>query len=79
MRGHEYFISTKFGEYPSSDFVVKADYVFPYIGSVPVDFLHPTFRVAHTKRDVISILMNKSTNINMYIIKKIISCKFILC
>ena len=33
VRGHEYFISTKFGEYPSStsDNVVKADYVFPYI------------------------------------------------
>ena len=31
VRGHEYFIPTKFGEYPSSDSVVKADYVFPYI------------------------------------------------
>ena len=29
--GHEYFIPTKFGEYPSSDSVVKADYGFPYI------------------------------------------------
>ena len=29
--GHEYFIPTKFGKYPSSDSVVKADYVFPYI------------------------------------------------
>ena len=29
--GHEYFTPTKFGEYPSSDSVVKADYVFPYI------------------------------------------------
>ena len=46
------------------------------IGSVPVDFLRPKFRVAHTKDDVISILMNKYTYINMYII---ISCKFILC
>ena len=27
----EYFIPTKFGEYPSSDSVVKSDYVFPYI------------------------------------------------
>ena len=50
-----------------------------YIGSVPVDFLRPKFRVAHTKHDVISILMNKYTYINMYIIKKIISCIFILC
>ena len=48
------------------------------LGTVPVDFLHPKFRVAHTKHDVISILMNKYTYINMYIIKKIISCKFIL-
>ena len=39
-------------------------------GSVPVDFLRPKFRVAHTKHDVISILMNKYTYINMYIIKK---------
>ena len=29
--GHEYFITTKHGKYPSSDSVVKADYVFPYI------------------------------------------------
>ena len=29
--GHEYFIPTKFGKYTSSDSVVKADYVFPYI------------------------------------------------
>ena len=29
--GHEYFIPTKFGKYPSSNSVVKADYVFPYI------------------------------------------------
>ena len=49
------------------------------VGSVPVDFLRPKFRVAHTKHDVISILMNEYTNINMYIIKKIISCIFILC
>ena len=27
-RGLEYFIPTKFGEYPSSDSVVKSDYVF---------------------------------------------------
>ena len=26
-----------------------------YLGSVPVDFLRPKFRVAHTKHDVISI------------------------
>ena len=31
VRGHEYFIPTKFGKYPSSDSVVKADSVFPYI------------------------------------------------
>ena len=49
------------------------------VGSVPVDFLRPKFGVAHTKHDVISILMNKYTYINMYIIKKIISCIFILC
>ena len=30
-RGLEYFIPTKFGEYPSSDSVVKSDYLFPYI------------------------------------------------
>ena len=48
------------------------------IGSVPVDFLCPKFRVAHTKDDVISILMHKYTYTNMYIIKKIISCRFIL-
>ena len=51
------------------------------LGSVPVDFLRPKLRVEHTKDDVISILMNKYTytNTSMYIIKKIISCKFILC
>ena len=38
------------------------------LGSVPVDFLRSKFRVAHTKHDVISILMNKYTYINMYII-----------
>ena len=31
VRGQEYFIPTKFGKYPSSDSVVKADYVFQYI------------------------------------------------
>ena len=29
--GHEYFIPAKLDKYPSSDSVVKADYVFPYI------------------------------------------------
>ena len=48
-------------------------------GSVPVDFLRLKFRVGHTKHDVINILMNKYTYIDMYIIKKIISCIFILC
>ena len=28
---HEYFILTKFSKYPSSDYVVKADYVSLYI------------------------------------------------
>ena len=50
----------------------------PPRGSVPVDFLRPKFRVAHTKDDVISILMHKYTYTIMYIIKKIISCGFIL-
>ena len=36
-----------------------------YKGSRFVDFLRPTFRVAHTKNDVISILINKYTYINM--------------
>ena len=49
------------------------------IGSVPVDFLRPKFRVAHTKHDVISILMNEYTYRNMYIIKKVMFCIFILC
>ena len=48
-----------------------------YFGSFPVDFLRPKFRVAPTKHDVISILMNEYSYINMYIIKKIISCIFI--
>ena len=29
--GHEYFIPTKFGKYPSRNSVVKAYYVFQYI------------------------------------------------
>ena len=49
------------------------------LGSVPVDFLRPKFRVVHTKDDVISILMHKYTYTNMYIIKKVIFCRFILC
>ena len=53
--------------------------LYPVQGSVPVDFLRPKFWVAHTKDDVISILMHKYTYTNMYIIKKIISCRFILC
>ena len=48
-------------------------------GSVPVDFLRPKFRVAHTKHDVIGILINEYTYINMYIIKNVILCLFILC
>ena len=47
------------------------------LGSVPVDFLRPKFRVAHTKGDVISILMHKYTYKNMHIIKMIISYRFI--
>ena len=31
VQGHEYFIPTKFGKYPSRNSVVKADYVFQYI------------------------------------------------
>ena len=31
VRDHEYFIPTKFHKYPSSSYVGKADYVFPYI------------------------------------------------
>ena len=31
VRSHEYFIPTKFGKYPSSNSVVKADYMFQYI------------------------------------------------
>ena len=31
VRGHKYFIPTKFGKYPLNDSVVNADYVFPYI------------------------------------------------
>ena len=31
VRGHDYFIPTKFGKNPFNDSVVKADYVFPYI------------------------------------------------
>ena len=49
------------------------------ICSVPVDFLRTKFRVEHTKNDVISILMHKYTYTNMYIIKKIISSRFISC
>ena len=50
-----------------------------HLSYVPVDFLRPKFRVPHTKHDVISILMKEYTYINMYNIKKIISCIFILC
>ena len=49
------------------------------LGSVPVDFLCPKFRVTHTKYYVIRILMNRYTYTNMCIIKKIIYCRFILC
>ena len=31
VRGHGYCIRTRFGKYPLSDYVAKADYVFPYI------------------------------------------------
>ena len=47
-----------------------------FLGSVTVGFLRPKFMVAHTKDDVISILMHRYTYTNMYIIKKIISCRF---
>ena len=39
-RGLEYFIPTKFGEYPSSDSVVKSDYVFSYIRGVTIQEKH---------------------------------------
>ena len=61
------------------DLCGRFDLVYYPLGSVPVDFLRHKFRVAHTKQDVISILINKYTYINMSIIKKIISCIFILC
>ena len=31
VRGYKYFIPTKLSKYPSSDSVVKADSVFPYM------------------------------------------------
>ena len=31
VQDHEYYIPTKFGKYPSSESVVKADHVFLYI------------------------------------------------
>ena len=37
VKRHEYFIPTKFGKYPSSDSVVKVDYVFLY--------MHPPFHL----------------------------------
>ena len=64
--------------YTIDAFLTALWYALNSTGSVPVDFLRPKFRVAHTKDDVISILMLKYTNTNMYIIKKIISCRFIL-
>ena len=42
-------------------------------------FLRPKSRFAHKNDDVIGILMHKYTYKNMYIIKKVISCRFILC
>ena len=59
--------------------VLECFHVWLYSSSVPVDFLRPKFRVAHTKDDIIRILMHKYTHTNMYIIKKIISRRFILC
>ena len=41
VRGHEYFIPTKFGKYPSSDSVVKADSVFQYIYVYIHALVHP--------------------------------------
>ena len=41
--------------------ICRAMITHPYqvrLGSVPVDVLGPNFRVAHTKHNVISILMN---------------------
>ena len=59
--------------------VLIVEHLYLAYGSVPVDFLRPKFRFVHTKDDVISILMHRYTYTNMYIIKKIISCRFILC
>ena len=50
-----------------------------YFGFVPVDFLGSKFRVVQTKHDVISNLINQHTYVNMYIIKKIKSSRFIVC
>ena len=75
-KGHDLYLKNQSGLIPS---ILSSLVICVCQGSVPVDFLRPKFRVAHTKHDVISILMNKYTYINMYIIKKIISCIFILC
>ena len=40
VKDHEHFIPTKFGKYPLSGSVVKADYVFPYIYNVHA-LVHP--------------------------------------
>ena len=48
-RGLEYFIPTKFGEYPSSDSVVKSDYVFPYIY---MHLVHPPPPPFHLNKEI---------------------------
>ena len=58
---------------------IPTSLILSFFRSVPVDFLRPKFKVAHTKDDVISILMHKYTYTNVYIIKKVIYCRFILC
>ena len=43
--GLVYFIPTKFGDYPSSDSVVKSDYVFQYIYTCTSAPPPPTFHL----------------------------------
>ena len=56
VRGHEYFIPTKFGEYPSSDFVVKADYVYICMHCAPLPFF--AFKILQVFQ---SLLMHSPT------------------
>ena len=71
--------SRKYGDGPEIHVNLIHIEVLSFNGSVPVDFLLPKFRVVHTKDDIITILMHKYSYTNMHLIKKIISCRFILC